>query len=154
MGTCRRAGDLVGFDRKRKSRLRFFTPSGAASRRRAGRSGKNAPAPDSASGRDRFCLICPANATRQHGAGRAMLHFRIDRFYSKGAVTPSHDCQTFGKTRENPGVENKRPILTTFVSAFLANLTFHAGNGMGMIIRRTRRGALCFWNRRFPLKAR
>jgi hypothetical protein len=29
--TCRRAGDLVVFDRKRKSRLRFFIPSGPRS---------------------------------------------------------------------------------------------------------------------------
>jgi hypothetical protein len=62
-------------------------------------------------------------------------------------------CQAFGKTKENLQIDKPNRALTTFVSAFLANLTFHAATGMGMIVRRTRRGARRFLNRRFSLKA-
>jgi hypothetical protein len=138
MGICRRAGDLVGFDRKRKSRLRFFIPPGAASGHRARPTGTTWPQP--------ILPSCPAGLARYSRpmrqdsaapAARCCISAPIGSI--RGRVrAPRRDRQVFGKAKENPKVEKPVPTLTTFVSVFLANLTFHAGNGMGMIIRRTR----------------
>jgi hypothetical protein len=66
------------------------------------------------------------------------------------SMAPARSRQASGKTIENAEIENPNRTLTTFLSAILANLTFHAVGGMGMIDRRTRRGARCFRNRRSP----
>jgi hypothetical protein len=71
-----------------------------APRQGTGRSERaNPAAADSAAIPDRFCPICPADAARQRGAGLAMLHFRIDRLYSKARCGADRWSATIWKDR-------------------------------------------------------
>jgi hypothetical protein len=83
-----------------------------------------------------------------------MLHFRIDRVFSAMQHGTHRSRQALEKTTGNLEIDNSDRTLTTFVSAILANLTFHGVGGMGMMVRRTRHGARCFLQQAFPLKAR
>ena len=81
----RRAGDLVVFDRKRKSRLRFSCRSccsSACTARWAAGCASRFPALSArgSAGDTR------RNAARRRGAARTMLHFGIDRLYSTVAA--------------------------------------------------------------------
>jgi hypothetical protein len=72
----------VVFDRKRKSRLRFFVSPGPCSGATAG-DGVTGAGPDSPTSPSGFARECAANAVAQRNAATAMLHLRIDRRYSE-----------------------------------------------------------------------
>jgi hypothetical protein len=103
LGDFRRAGDLLGFDRKRKSRLRFLmmeargsVPSTALPGSRLKPSDCRRANPGAAFGGARNC-----------GIDHAMLHFGIDRHLSAVQHGAARWRQALGKAIKNPKSRNR-----------------------------------------------